>query len=100
MVTNITQVLIPYYQQNRGVVGLPDGGQANPMPLLFDPTLGQKPVNNDLGHFSYPSLTNVTRPSNDTDLAYMTVSSCCFTSCNGHCCHYEQSSCAGPTHYH
>ena len=80
MVTNITQVLIPYYRQNRAVVGLPDGGQANPMPLLFDPTLGQKPVNSDLGHFLYQSLTNVTRPSNDTDIAYMTVSKCHFAS--------------------
>ena len=73
MVTNITQVLIPYYQQNRAVVGLPDGGLANPMPLLFDPTLGQKPVDHNLGNFAYPALTNITRPKNDTDVAYMTV---------------------------
>ncbi|KAL3138617.1 hypothetical protein ABBQ32_006381 [Trebouxia sp. C0010 RCD-2024] len=71
--TNITQVLIPYYQQNRAVVGLPDGGLSNPMPLLFDPTLGHKPIDSNLGQFSYPTLGNVTRPSNDTDIAYMTV---------------------------
>ena len=73
MATNITQVLIPYYQQNRAVVGLPDGGLSNPMPLLFDPTLGQKPVDSNLGHFSYPTPSNVTRPSNDIDIAYLTV---------------------------
>lgn len=78
--TNITQVLIPYYQQNRAVVGMPDGGLSNPMPLLFDPTLGQKPVDSNLGQFSYPILGNVTRPSNDTDIAYMTVSSGCSSS--------------------
>lgn len=73
MVTNITSVLIPFYRQTRAVVGLPDGGLAYPMPLLFDPTLGQKPFNSTPGNFSYPLLTNLTRPSNDTDLAYMTV---------------------------
>ena len=73
MATNITQVLIPYYQQNRAVVDLPDGGLSNPMPLLFDPTLGQKPVNSNLGHFSYPMPSNIMRPINDTDIAYMTV---------------------------
>ena len=73
MATNITQVLIPYYQQNRAVVGLPDGGLSNPMPLLFDPTLGQKPVDSNLGHFFYPTPSNITRPSSDTDIAYMTV---------------------------
>lgn len=73
MVSNITSVLIPFYHQTRAVVGLPDGGLANPMPLLFDPTLGQKPINSTHGNFSYPQLSNVTRPSNDVDLAYMTV---------------------------
>ncbi len=73
MVSNITSVLIPFYQQTRAVVGLPDGGLANPMPLLFDPTLGQKPINSTRGNFSYPLLSDVTRPSNDTDLAYMMV---------------------------
>lgn len=73
MVSNITSVLIPFYHQTRAVVGLPDGGLANPMPLLFDPTLGQKPINSTRGNFSYPQLSNVTRPSNDVDLAYMTV---------------------------
>ena len=73
MVSNITSVLIPFYRQTRAVVGLPDGGLANPMPMLFDPTLGQKPVNSTRGNFSYPLLSNVSRPSNDVDLAYMTV---------------------------
>lgn len=43
------------------------------MPLLFDPTLGQKPVNSTPGNFSYPTVSNVTRPSSDVDIAYMTV---------------------------
>ena len=73
MAANISRVLIPYYQQNRAVVGLPDGGLSSPMPLLFDPTLGQKPVDSNLGRFSYPTLINVTRTSNDADIAYMTV---------------------------
>ncbi len=73
MLSNITSVLIPFYRQTRAVVELPDGGLANPMPLLFDPTLGKKPINSTRGNFSYPLLSDVTRPSNNTDLAYMTV---------------------------
>ena len=76
MVSNITSVLIPFYQQNRAVVGLPDGGLANPMPLLFDPTLGQKPVNSKPNSFMYPQLSNVSRPSNDSDGACWHVLEC------------------------
>ena len=90
MVSNITSVLIPFYQQNRAVVGLPDGGLANPMPLLFDPTLGQKPVNSTRNSFMYPQLSNVSRPSNDSDTAYMTV-------CAGMCL---SAYCHGQTYVH
>ena len=44
MASNITQVLIPAYQEIRPFVDLPDGGLQNPMPILFDATLGQKPI--------------------------------------------------------
>ena len=74
MVTNITQVLIPAYQRIRAVVDLPDGGLRNPMPILFDPMLGLKPVATNPSNFSYPQMTNVTRPDDDEDVAYMTVS--------------------------
>lgn len=74
MATNITQVLIPAYQHIRPVVDLPDGGLRNPMPLLFDASLGLKPVAANLSSFSYPQMTNVTRPNNNEDVAYMTVS--------------------------
>lgn len=74
MVTNISQVLIPAYQQIRAVIDLPDGGLQNPMSILFDPTLGLKPISANPSNFSYPQMTNVTRPASDEDVAYMTVS--------------------------
>ena len=74
MVTNITSLYTPFYQQIRALVDLPDGGLANPMPLLFDSHLGQKADSAmPPPKFKYPQLTNVTRPSSDVDLAYMTV---------------------------
>ena len=73
MASNLTSVYIPYYKRIRAVVGLPDGGLSNPPPLLFDPTLGHKPMDPAPRKFLYPQLTNVTRPTSDVDVAYMTV---------------------------
>lgn len=67
---------IPGFQRNRDLLGYQDGGLHNPPALTFDPTLnsecqgGVPDVN-----FTYPVLNNVTRPADDKDLAFMTVSS-------------------------
>ena len=82
---NISQVYIPYYRAMRPFVELPDGGLLNPMPLIFDSTLGKKPIavspsdmalSNHTGtSWDYPELENITRPESNTTLAFMTVSS-------------------------
>ena len=91
MASNITQLLIPAYQDIRAVVDLPDGGLQNPMPILFDATLGLKPVSAKPRNFSYPQMSTVMRPSNDDDVAYMTVYSLMhlwyFASCLHHAVH-------------
>ena len=86
MAVNISQVYIPYYRAMRPFVELPDGGLLNPMPLIFDSTLGKKPIavspsditlSNRTGtSWDYPELDNITRPESNTTLAFMTVSSC------------------------
>ena len=83
---NISEVYVPYYRAMRSFVELPDGGLLNPMPLIFDSTLGKKPIavspsdmalSNRTGtSWDYPELDNMTRPESNTTLAFMTVSSC------------------------
>lgn len=81
---NISEVFIPYYRSMRPFVELPDGGLLHPMPLIFDSTLGKKPMAVSASgtppstgtSWDYPELDNITRPESNTTLAFMTVSSC------------------------
>lgn len=65
---------IPGLRSNRDIVGYPDGGLKNHMPLLFDPGLNRKVFDGPDKKFKYPTLENVQRPESDEDLAFMSVS--------------------------
>eukprot|EP00891_Asterochloris_glomerata_P006024 jgi/Astpho2/6024/fgenesh1_pm.00084_%23_11_t len=76
-----SEVFIPYYRSMRPFVELPDGGLLHPMPLIFDSTLGKKPMAVSASgtppstgtSWDYPELDNITRPESNTTLAFMTV---------------------------
>ena len=72
----VLTINIPGFQANRDIVGYPDGGLTNPMPLVFDPGFNRKELSEPDKKFTYPTLNNVQRPKSDEDLAFMSVSYC------------------------
>lgn len=64
---------IPAFRVNRKLVASVDGGLHNPSVLVFNSSWGGKEPHQDK-RFDYPRLCNVKRPSNDEDIAFMTVS--------------------------
>lgn len=72
----VLTINIPGIQANREIVGYPDGGLKNPMPLLFDPGFNRKEFSEPDKKFTYLTLSNVQRPKSDEDLAFMSVSYC------------------------
>jgi hypothetical protein len=70
----VLTINIPGLQANRDIVGLPDGGLRNHMPLLFNPGFNKKEFSEPDAKFKYPTLSNVQRPKSDEDLAFMSVS--------------------------
>ncbi|KAG0591010.1 hypothetical protein KC19_1G142400 [Ceratodon purpureus] len=69
----VLTINIPGLQANRGIVGYPDGGLRNHMPLIFDPGFNKKEFSEPDTKFTYPTLRNVQRPESDEDLAFMSV---------------------------
>lgn len=63
---------IPIIRDNRKSVASANGGLRNPSCLVFNPTWNKRnsqPINT----FSYPSLSDVNEPTNDEDIAFMSV---------------------------
>ncbi|XP_020111506.1 uncharacterized protein LOC109726375 isoform X2 [Ananas comosus] len=63
---------VPAFRVNRKLVASVDGGLHNPSVLVFNSSWGGKEAPQDK-RFDYPCLCNVKRPSNDEDIAFMTV---------------------------
>ncbi|KAJ7559388.1 hypothetical protein O6H91_04G083000 [Diphasiastrum complanatum] len=73
MAEGVQLLNIPAFQMNRNLVAFPDGGLEHSPVLVFDPSLNTKGFQGPDGKFKYPELQNVIRPSDNVDLAYMTV---------------------------
>lgn len=65
---------IPIVRANRKLVASVNGGLQYPSVLVFNPQWGTTQHSPNTKTFKYPSSFNVRRPSNDEDIAFMTVS--------------------------
>ncbi|TVU24670.1 hypothetical protein EJB05_27121 [Eragrostis curvula] len=63
---------IPAFKQNRKLVALENGGLHNPSALVFK-SQWRDSVSTERKRFDYPRPPNVHRPSNDEDIAFMSV---------------------------
>ena len=64
---------IPIFEDNRKVVARTDGGLHYHPALVFSSEWKQEETHDDAKRFNYPSVSGVTRPENEEDIAYMTV---------------------------
>lgn len=70
------ELTIPIIRDNRKSVASENGGLHNPSCLVFNPTWNKgKSQFATSNRFSYPSLSDVKKPTNDEDIAFMSVSS-------------------------
>ncbi|TVU24677.1 hypothetical protein EJB05_27128, partial [Eragrostis curvula] len=63
---------IPAFRQNRKLVALENGGLHNPSALVFK-SQWRDSASTESRSFDYPRPSNVHRPSNDEDIAFMSV---------------------------
>ncbi|KAJ4818822.1 Glutamyl-tRNA(Gln) amidotransferase subunit A [Rhynchospora pubera] len=66
---------IPAFRENRKLVASEDGGLHNPSVLVFNSSWGEN-INRAVDandNFNYPSYEKVQRPSNEEDIAFMTI---------------------------
>lgn len=68
------ELTIPIIKDNRKIVATTNGGLKYPSPLVFNSEWKHKETHDDAKRFSYPSISSVTRPENEEDIAFMTVS--------------------------
>ncbi|GJN25450.1 hypothetical protein PR202_gb13277 [Eleusine coracana subsp. coracana] len=71
---------VPAFRENRKLVALQNGGMHNPSVLVFKSQWSDS-VATESRSFDYPRASNVHRPSNDEDIAFMSVSSPTILSC-------------------
>ncbi|XP_076919291.1 uncharacterized protein LOC143580034 isoform X2 [Bidens hawaiensis] len=67
------ELTIPIIRDNRKIVATKNGGLSYPSPLVFNSEWKREEVNDDAKTFSYPSVSGVTRPENEEDIAFMTI---------------------------
>jgi hypothetical protein len=65
---------IPAFRENRKLVALENGGLHNPSVLVFKSSWSGETKAKDSNRFDYPHTSTVHRPSNDEDIAFMSVS--------------------------
>ncbi|KAK3119041.1 hypothetical protein QOZ80_9BG0712750 [Eleusine coracana subsp. coracana] len=63
---------VPAFRENRKLVALQNGGMHNPSVLVFKSQWSDS-VATESRSFDYPRASNVHRPSNDEDIAFMSV---------------------------
>ena len=86
MAAKISKDYLPWYAQLREAVGHRDGGVADPMALIFDSTMGNRPIGQTVklarSDDWAPKLPeNITRPADDTGLCFMPVSAAVWRLC-------------------
>ncbi|KAJ3671784.1 hypothetical protein LUZ60_007863 [Juncus effusus] len=65
---------IPAFRENRKIVASKNGGLQDPSVLVFNSFWAEnKSLNKTNNKFNYPSEKGIQRPSNDEDIAFMTV---------------------------
>lgn len=69
-----TEFNIPIIRANRKLVAFEDGGLHNPSALLFNADWGSGQAQELSKRFYYPSLSNIQKPENEEDIAFMSVS--------------------------
>ncbi|KAI3686328.1 hypothetical protein L1987_80002 [Smallanthus sonchifolius] len=67
------ELTIPIIKDNRKIVAATNGGLKYPSPLVFNSVWKREEMDDDVKSFSYPSVSGVTRPENDEDIAFMTI---------------------------
>ncbi|XP_047092608.1 putative amidase AmiD [Lolium rigidum] len=64
---------IPAFKENRKLVALENGGLHNPSVLVFKSSWSGESKAKDSNRFDYPHTSAVHRPSNDEDIAFMSI---------------------------
>lgn len=64
---------IPAFRENRKLVALENGGLHNPSVLVFKSSWSGESKGKDSNRFDYPHTSAVHRPSNDEDIAFMSI---------------------------
>ncbi|KAL6890236.1 hypothetical protein ACP4OV_008999 [Aristida adscensionis] len=64
---------VPAFRENRKLVALENGGLHNPSVLLFKSSWRSDSMISESRSFDYPRVSMVHRPSNDEDIAFMSV---------------------------
>ncbi|XP_051178075.1 uncharacterized protein [Lolium perenne] len=64
---------IPAFRENRKLVALENGGLHNPSVLVFKSSWSGETKAKDSNRFDYPHTSAVHRPSNDEDIAFMSI---------------------------
>ena len=65
---------VPAFRENRKLVASENGGLHNPTVLLFKSSWNGDSMKSEAITFDYPRASAVHRPSNDEDIAFMSVS--------------------------
>ncbi|KAK3183295.1 hypothetical protein Dsin_030581 [Dipteronia sinensis] len=68
-----TEFNIPIIKANRKQVASKNGGLHNPTVLIFDSDWDREQAQGMIKTFNYPSLSNVKKPKNEEDIAFMSV---------------------------
>lgn len=64
---------VPAFRENRKLVALENGGLHNPSVLVFKSSWGGDAKVSESKSFNYPHTSTVRRPSNDEDIAFMSI---------------------------
>jgi hypothetical protein len=65
---------VPAFRENRKLVASENGGLHNPSVLLFKSSWSGDNITSETRTFDYPRAPAVHHPSNDEDIAFMSVS--------------------------
>lgn len=68
------ELSIPNIRANRRIVANTNGGLHYPSSLAFNSEWRHEETHDDFKRFNYPSVSGVTLPENEEDIAFMTVS--------------------------
>ncbi|AQK57606.1 Glutamyl-tRNA(Gln) amidotransferase subunit A [Zea mays] len=64
---------VPAFRENRKLVATENGGLHNPSVLLFKSSWSSGSMTSETRSFEYPRASSVHRPTNDEDIAFMSV---------------------------